>query len=340
MGALTRVRPARAWADRLDDLTVDGRLHLLCPAGIGDLLWILAKWKTVADQRPTVFHLPAGEQRRAAEYGRLFGIETSYLDGLMTGWVWEQPWEPVLPAGPGWISVQANRHLEAGKRIEGWCPGLPYAPPRPHVACHDTHQRPYVLVFTCHRGYMGGQLKLQAWGEMLRTVERELAPIRFIGAGNDVPFVRELLPYLRHPDTRHLLDRSIEHVLAAARGALCAFGVAGGPLIAALHEGCPTLFGYPPHLDRMPGSWEPPGSRWGWCFTRELPNLIRYQGLQKLLSGEPVGREIAGPAPEPEPEPVGCPELGVGCSVLDVEPEPEPELRPVRIRRLGARVLP
>jgi hypothetical protein len=325
--AITHViGPPATWREALPSLADDGRLHVLCPAGVGDFLWIWTHWHAVAREQPVCFQFPDGEQHRAHQYLQLLfrdlpQADYQYLPGLTTKWVWDQPGDPEVPEGPGVVIVQANRHLEAGHRIEEWCPHLPFAYPELWLGKEqedEPKQGAYVLAFLCHEGYMRGNLPPSAWARLLAYVEQQVAPVRLVGAGKDVAFgeqVRSLLGGHR-PEYPDLWDRPFPVVLAAARGAVGMLGVAGGPIIAAQVDRCPSLIAYPSHLYRMPGSWENPAGPWDWCFVSQLEAAVTSGRFEALLQGK-ASPAVPGPLAPPRQgevvrlagEPVGPGEL-------------------------------
>lgn len=287
--------------DRLATLAKSEALNILLPAGIGDTLWAMCKLRGLARRRAAEnkavkFWLPEGEQKRAGEYLQLLGVDVAYLPDLKTRWVWDRNGEPSIPER-GWISAHANRTLEEGRRIETWYPDLPMEYPKPKIKARDKADEPFVLCFPCIRHYMMGQLPGWDWREMVAIVAREVAPVRMVGAGQDLEFIDEIKGAARNSADNHLLDQPFENVLAAMRSKQCVgmFGVAGGPIIAATVEGVRSFFFYPRHLvDKMPGSWEPPKSQWAHCALGQAPHLVREGLVTSFLtnaSAEPVNTE-------------------------------------------------
>src|SRR5690349_7981000 len=88
------VQPLSLFQQRLP--TDDGQLHLLCPAGLGDNLWIVGKFWSVCMEREVVFHLPAAESRRSGDVFRMMGLKYGYMPDLSTEWVWSRPGSPAI----------------------------------------------------------------------------------------------------------------------------------------------------------------------------------------------------------------------------------------------------
>jgi hypothetical protein len=258
------------------------RLHVLVPAGIGDVAWIGAKLFPIAHQRKNVtFHLPGLEQQRVGCYLDLFGIDYEYNDWLTTDMVWNNmahpSGSPELPRA-GCVYVQANRHLETGHRIEEWYPKLKTVWPVPEINHEDYAKRPFCLMFPGSRGYMGRNLSAADWVRVVGWLHRHIAPVRLVGAGQDAEFVQQIGGMV---ECTKLIDRPIEEVLAAATSPYCRLflGVASGPLIAATYMGAPCFFGYPEHLHLMPGTWEQPGAKVVHCLLRDLPGRVRENNV-------------------------------------------------------------
>ena len=272
--------PPELTVPTLDGFGKEGALNLLCPAGIGDILWILSKFGKLAKERDIVFWLPAGEQNRAGGLCRMAGLQYGYLPTLTTSWVWGQPGSPALPK-EGWAAVQANRHLESGNILERWYPDLPLAYPKLAIS-YFQKQPEYVVGFMCLATYMGGQLTPEDWGNIFQYIQDHVAPVQIVGAGGDVDFAKKVSKFYRSP-LAPLYDRPLEEVISVVLKARAVVGVASGLLITSIAYGVPSVIAYPKHLDKMPGTWEPFNSLWSHCFTENLPQFIANGALQRLL---------------------------------------------------------
>lgn len=260
----------------------DGRLNLLCPAGVGDLLWILAKLAPCSWDRNAVFWLPDGEQHRAGAVARMAGVRYGYLPGLTTGWVWEQPGSPELPKS-GWVAVQANRHLEAGKPLHQWYPELPTSYPDLSPLFQSRQgAKSYVVVFTCVESYMGGQLQPHVWANIVAHLEKTVGPVMLVGAGADVVFCRKVESYYR-PKVPPSYDRPLEEVAVILTRAKLVVGVASGLLIMSIAYGTPSIISYPRHLSLMPGTWEPDSSVRLSVFQDELQREVLGGAAERLV---------------------------------------------------------
>lgn len=289
------LRLENCMGNRLARLATSEDLHIIAPAGIGDVMWVMSKFHALIKQRESegqrvTVHLPEGEQQRAGAYLEMIGVHSEYMPALTTRWVWDRDGSPRIPVR-GWISVQANAHLEQGRHLRHWYPGLPWKYPRMKTRAVDSFARPFVLGFMCTSNYMMGQLEPEAWRVMIGRMEQDVAPVRLIGAGDDCRFIEQVVG--RAPRAPHIIDQPLEYVLAAMRNPLCrgAFGVAGGPLIMAITEGVPTFMFYPAHLaGQMPGTWEPAGSVYRYCELREALYRVMDNEVGGFLAG---GHRIA-----------------------------------------------
>lgn len=262
----------------------DPRLHLMCPAGIGDLAWIVCKMGPLARKRRIKFWIPGSEQKRCGEYLGLLGLDYGYIDrpDFKTVWVWSRPAAPHLPSGNGWVSLHANSFVNDGERIEKWYPALPCAWP-------DTKAKgvklkdDFVLMFACTRWYMGGQRPPKEWAAIAKHIAETVAPVKFFGAHNDVDFAKEIQ---QDCNAEGIFDRPFKEVLQLMKSPQCkaVVGVASGPLIVNVYEGhAPTLLAYPDHLAKMPGSWEPPDAKWHSCKLGEIWPWIRNGGVGRMI---------------------------------------------------------
>lgn len=191
-----------------------------------------------------------------------------------------------LTAG-GVISVQANRHLEHGHRIEKWYPEWEGRNPVQFMECGAQifAERKYVVGFMSQIGYMehGGNLKPAQWARIWKQVERDVAPVLLIGADKDVAFAEEVMKYWT-PCLQPVFNAPYDQVAAILSAAEMVVGVASGPLILATYMGIPTMHAYPRWLAPMVGTWELADATWGACFLDQIENVvregIRFEGME------------------------------------------------------------
>lgn len=264
-------------------LPIDGgQLHFLVPAGVGDNLWIAAKHWTTVEDRDVTFWIADSEQKRSGDLFRMLGWKYGYMPGLTTDWIWSQPGEPPIPDTGAVLSMQPNRHLENGHRIEKWYADYTFRNPVELLKSDAALFRlkasnlKYVVVFTSTQGYMedGGNLLPAQWARICRQLEKDVAPVVLIGAGRDVPFVEKICQYF-DPQLAPVFNAPLDQVYTLFAGATMVVGAHAGPLILSTYMGIPTLHAYPRWLHPMPGTWEAEGNVWGACFLDELENRVR-----------------------------------------------------------------
>lgn len=303
--------------------TSEGQLHVLAPAGIGDLAWIFSKWRTICQERNVTFWFPKPEQKRAAPLAHMYGAKAGYLDHLTTEWVWHGDpkgyhvlWspdgQPDIPDTGAVLVVQPNGHLEKGKHIRSWYPDLPFLNPAPEskaailatlVGCPQ-----YIVAFMCHYGYMGGNMMPGTWAQTFELIEKHIAPIQIVAAGADVPYAEKVCEIFL-PSLSPCLDAPLPEVCTILKNAKAMIGVASGISILSTYYGIPTISAYPRHLAAMPGTWEHPYANTAACFVDQIP-FVGLDLLSQLLSRAPhllgsangTGRGDVETVPEPMSE--------------------------------------
>lgn len=274
--------------------TDEGQLHFLTGAGIGDNLWVVSKLWSVCIERDVTFWLPGNEQHRSGDLFRMMGLRYGYMPDLSTKFVWDRPGEPAIPDTGAVLTVQPNKHLEQGHRIEKWYAEYPFRNPVEFLDVNTTLFKQeaggtkYVVGFMSQQGYMdyGGNLKPAQWARIWKQVEKDIGPVCLIGAGDDVKFLEEVMKYFE-PTLPPVLNHSLDQVTHLLSGAEMAIGAASGPMILSTYMGIPTLHAYPRWLAPMPGTWEQERAVWGACFLDELENVVRegitFNGIGNML---------------------------------------------------------
>lgn len=245
------------------------RINLLVPAGIGDLYWTLCKLGTIPN---AVFWVPDSEQHRTFGLAELAGVEYGYLPSLTTPYLWSRPGSPEID-GPGIYEVQPNRHLEAGRHLLEWYPGMPLHYPNLMPRHRLLDQRDHVFVFLCNDSYMAGQLAPEVWASTLRMIEDRHGQVVLCGAARDVEYAARVND-LMGGSCLTLFDKPLNEVMAWILASKLVVGVASGLLILSICHRIPTLIAYPRHLSAMPGTWEPKDARWRWCFMDSIQRCV------------------------------------------------------------------
>ncbi len=285
--------------------TSNNELNLLVPAGLGDNLWVVSKLWKIAQERDCTFWLPYDEQHRSGDLYRMLGLQYGYMPNLTTKWIWDRPGSPAIPQSGAVISIQPNRHLEHGHRIEKWYPDLEFRNPTEFMECPVKLYKPtagarkHVVGFMSQTNYMeyGGNLKPAQWARIFRMVEETVGPVLIIAAGVDVDFLKEVLKHFE-PSLEPMVNFPLDHVAKALASAELAIGAHAGPLILSNYIGVPTMQFYPRWLASMAGSWELNDAPWDWDYLDNAENAVREGAHIRLLNGEQSPRRnqpIAGP---------------------------------------------
>ena len=261
-----------------------GKTNLLCPAGIGDLYWICSKFQPYFSE--CMFWFPDSESHRAAPLAEMLGLDYGYMPGLTTEFVWSQdggtPYDPKSA-----MFVHANRHLECGNPIKSWMPELPLDYPVIHSGFQPPVKRgDYICIFTCGEHYMGGQLHSTVWANIIKCIQQSTGmKIVLIGAGSDLPLCSAIQQTYPSTDIIPVFDQPFHEALGWIQNCNTFLSVASGWSILASCLGVKTLSGYPRHLDKMPGTFEPNDSVTDWVFLDELPNHIFNYKHNDLVMG-------------------------------------------------------
>lgn len=286
------VQPLTFFQQRLP--TDDGQLHFLVPAGVGDNLWVVSKLWKVAQERNCTFWMPNAEQKRSSDLYQMLGLQHGYMPDLTTNWIWSRPGSPAIPDSGAVLSIQPNRHLEHGHRIEKWYPEMEWRNPcdfmQNHARIHreEVGARKHVVGFMSSINYMeyGGNLKPMQWARIWQMVEDTVGPVVIIAAGDDVGLLGEVLKFF-HPSLEPIVNASLSLVARAVAGSELVIGAHAGPLILSAYMGIPTVQFYPRWLAPMAGSWEPLDKPWDWDFLDNAENAVRGGIHTRLLQGEP-----------------------------------------------------
>lgn len=223
--------------------------------------------------------------KRAGALCQLYGVKHGYMPGLKTTDVWEEQGSPAIPDSGGTLWIQANRHLEAGHRIERWYPELAFKTPVPKLNTvlykQEAGTPQYVVAFMAGAHYMEGNLLPGMWARIFQWIERNVAPVLIVGADRDVEFANRVCEIF-DPTLAPVYNAALDQVLAAIKGARAMVGVASGLTILSTFMGTPTLSAYPRWLRSMPGAWEQGGAVTDWCFVDEMEHSMGK--LEQLLS--------------------------------------------------------
>jgi len=258
---------------RFSDHLKRDRINILCPSGIGDLYWIYSKFAHLKDE--AIFWFPGEENRRAGPLADIFGLTYGYLPGLTTDFVWSQPGNDPVD-GRRTLVVHANRHLEAGKHLTDWYPEFDLQYHNVNSGYTPPINSSYICLFTCGHHYMGGQLHSTVWANIVKCLIQSTGKkVVLLGAGSDVPLCREIeTTYPQYGSCIGVYDRPLSEVFGWILGCDTMVSVASGFSIISTCVGVPTITGYPRHLDKLPGTFEPLDAICEDMFLDELPDYI------------------------------------------------------------------
>lgn len=281
--------PVEILAERLD--TSDGRIHLLTCAGIGDLAWLWSKWWSVAQERDVTVWLPQGEAHRAGALAQLYGVKYGYMPNLTSQSVWahnDRYGDPDVPDSGAVLTVSANRHLEAGKRIDRWYPDLPFRNPAPPSTLATSYKLEandlrYVVVCMCERNYMEGNLMPGQWARICKMIEASIAPVLIIAGERGIEYARDVLKQF-DPTLDPAFCTPLAELLPVIAKSVALVGAASGITILSTYMGVPTLHCYPRWLRPMPGTWEQPGHISDACFMDEAENAVRSGFFDEIIA--------------------------------------------------------
>ena len=262
----------------------DGQIHLMCPSGIGDVMWVWAKFHDLAKRKQVKFWFPNDDVKRVEPYAKLVGMDYGF-SGIDTHQMFSMPcqWEPEAFEYGSVTLCQANLHVESGVRLEKWNEWLPIINPAPQQFGRWTGKGDYLVMHMGHATYGGGNWPARLWARVVDDIQTRYGlPVMPIGAFWDREFCDRVCERVT-PKRLPCMDKSLEYAIQTMLGARAMIGVDSGLAILAKYLGVPTLQAYPswlvspeptkrnPKGTHMPNAWEldqHDDSRW--CFLDEV----------------------------------------------------------------------
>lgn len=207
----------------------------------------------------------------------------------------------------GQFYVHANIHLETGQPLHSgvprwqsgnqreWHPWLPYRNPCPPLSIiHDgerppqtsenegiwqyadrSRAKPYVALHMASETYCEGNYFPKIWAKAIEWIERNVAPVRLIGAKWDEGMIQNVSKFYT-PRQPVATGQTLATVLSIIANAKAVIGVDSGLTIMATYMGVPALRAYPRWLHLMPGNWESDAHpHTTWCFMDDLMDLYQ-----------------------------------------------------------------
>lgn len=248
--------------------------NVTVPSGIGDVSWIYSKlchadkpiWFEVADGWPyrTAPFLELLPNVAVAKYSDVNYTTICVLQGSTPSW------KTIVDRRAGMIYLEANQHLERGKRLEEWLPDLPtdfhYPIPGPSLRdlsvvnrlLHwETLPRPLIGISAAsYRGHRAWNTwGYDQWSPFLKALTEETGGTVILLGGfwDDLTHELTLEGYLdivgktNIPQAIEVLRR-LDHYVGFASGL--------GILRTVLSKSAYMLF--PSHLEMLMTSWAPP----------------------------------------------------------------------------------
>jgi hypothetical protein len=175
--------------------TDGGKLHFLCPPGIGDVAWIWAKFWKLAQERDITFWFQNDEIKRSGQYARLVGMKHDYcpIDIRELRQMPGEFTEEELRGPEGFVGyLHANLHIENGKPLKDWHPFLPLKNPAPRQFGRwffedkggplEGWSNVPIAVHMCSAIYQEGNWPAKQWAKMLEAIEKSYGPVQIVGA--------------------------------------------------------------------------------------------------------------------------------------------------------------
>jgi hypothetical protein len=300
--------------------TDQGQLHFLCAPGIGDFMWVYAKLWKLCETRDVTFWFQDDQYKRVKQYTDLMGLKTGFcMVDIHEMLSFPGEWTEEELKDGGVFYLHANRHIEAGKRIEDWMPWLPIKNPAPTIHGRWRGETPhdwkiysdecdyskmvqhYIVMHMGHYDYAGHNWPPRLWAKAMKTIQEEFGiPVMPIGAWWDEKFC-DAACELVTPKKLPCMNMPWEYAINMMVHAKAFIGVDSGSAITAKYLGVPTLQAYPswlvnpeptknnPEGTHMPGSWEldahPLSS---WCLLDEILDKDDprgyYHWMKRLVS--------------------------------------------------------
>lgn len=232
----------------------NGKIHLLCPDGIGDFAWLYSKLKALVDQgRDVTFWFNSTESNRVRPYAEMLGI-THYFTYIDIRELLEYPGEFTQDEYEegGAFYVHPNVHLGEGKRLKDWHPQYEFQNPAPILP--DTPKTDEIIVYMASAQYMEGNWFPAGWARTIERIEKNYGPVRIIGAAWDKPFAEKVLEFYK--PSAVTLAQPLQDVLPIVKSAKAMLGIASGMTILSTYLRTPTWILYPRCLSDLRGTWE------------------------------------------------------------------------------------
>jgi len=223
------------------------------PPGIGDSAWVYMKLCNLDYDFNIEISSPKNEvgnniMRRAGGLMEILPKVKSYkyLDFA----VWHD--DDTLPLSSDKMWIQANLHLESGKRIESFLPSIPT---NLHFDINLPKCEKYgkIILYTAS---LRANMNWRGW--LPEDWDNIIGYLIGMGLQDDIVMVgaewdRDYLWYCHqsYPDIEYMIGEPLESVLAVVNQAKLLVGFPSGIPIMSIIMGTPTVMFYPKHLEKM-----------------------------------------------------------------------------------------
>lgn len=244
-------------------------------AGIGDSVWLAMK----LINQPEKFNwkLPDGHPQRgkqlfdllpqiteSCEYAPGMGYKMIKRSGYKGQWKSSPPKEMFL---------EANTHLEFGKRIEKFLPDLETSFILPYKTTDDDHNSAINILGVGNEKYIGiytsaysnarrwGGWQAHEWVSLITMIKEYSVGYRFvfIGAEYDIGVSQEVMSKMDPDDYVNTIGQPLPVVIEILKRLDCFIGFPSGLSIINETLGArQTVMFYPPHLKMMQNAWADP----------------------------------------------------------------------------------
>ncbi len=233
-------------------------------AGIGDAIWLIMKLINQPDKFNWV--LPNGNPQRGKQLFDLLPQVTEsckYMPGLTYKLIKQKGFRGEWKNIGSNTMLEANTHLEAGKRIELFLPDLSTSYVLPYVTNTTALELPsgkligiYTSAYNNARQWNGWQAK--EWLRLIRLIGPDYKFV-FIGADWDIGVSQEIMAQMNPDEYVNTIGQPLPVVVEVLKRLDCFIGFPSGLSILNETLGAKqTVMFYPPHLQAMQVAWADP----------------------------------------------------------------------------------
>lgn len=265
-------------------------------AGIGDAIWLMQKLVNQPDAHNWI--IPAGQPQRAHQLAPLLPSvirSVTFKEGLGYRAIKTYGYRGHWCNTPDSFMLEANTHLEAGKRIESFLPDLATSYriqwetidyQLPAVCLTQDTGRPYIAIYTSayqkDARWKGWEAK--EWMEFIQLFPKRYTFV-IIGASWDIGIPEQLMPMLTLNSIPYVntVGQSLGVVIEVLKRCEAFIGYPSGLSILNETLGAgKTIMFFPPHLQAMQNTFAEPSriedgsfKACQWCVPEKLYSWIK-----------------------------------------------------------------